>query len=211
MRKFNDGHVVFTGLTMFFGAGLAISAGLAIAPARALEDKPGEKDALRACEQKLCEVVLKKEAAGGDIACEVGKTWAQNKLKEGSEKRKLSWAFGDARCGVNFTLPRETMLSALSKPAHTLEFKPETAKCEIEREKEVTTVSVTLQPKITFKDGKADKVWLNVTTIDAPTVIKGAIWTAAQVEDTFGVFHAELIGEINELVHEKCAKKYGAK
>lgn len=193
------------------GGILAVAAGWGGNPAMALDVNPQEKENLKVCEQRICEAVLKKDAAGDDVKCEVGKTWAQSKLKEGSEKRKLSWSFGDARCGVTFSLPRETIVSALTKPTHTLDFKPEVAKCEIEREKELTVVSVTLQPKITFKDGRADKVWLNVKTIDAPAVVKGAIWTAAQIEDTLGVFHSELIGEINELVHDKCTKKYGAK
>lgn len=204
------GAIQGASLGSILAGGLAMLTTLAT-PASALDSKPGEKEALHACEQRICEVVLKKEAAGGDVACEVGKTWLKSKLKEGSEKRKLSWSFGDARCGVNFTLPRDTMLSALSKPAHSLEFKPEVAKCEVEREGEVTTVSVTLQPKINFKDGKAEKIWLNVKSIEAPAVVKGALWTAAQIEDTIGLFHAELVGEINELLQDKCAKKYGGK
>ena len=89
-----------------------------------------------------------------------------------------------------------------------IEFKPETAKCELEREKEVTTVEVTLAPKVTFKGGKAEKALLNITKIEAPAVVKGALWTAATIEDTFGVFHGDLIKEINELIGEKCAQRH---
>ena len=68
-------------------------------------------------------------------------------------------------------------------------------------------INVSLAPKIQLKDGKAAKAWLGITNIDAPTAIKGAIWTVAQMEDTFGVFHSDLIKDINKFVHEKCPKR----
>jgi hypothetical protein len=67
-------------------------------------------------------------------------------------------------------------------------------------------VKVTLAPKISFKDGKAQRGWINVRKIEAPAVIRGAIWTAAQIEDKFGLFHGDMIAEINEFIGMKCPK-----
>ena len=58
-----------------------------------------------------------------------------------------------------------------------------------------------------FKAGKATKAWLGIGTIEAPTVVKGAIWTAAQLEDTFGIVHGDLLREINKFVYERCPKR----
>lgn len=202
MRKHALGRVAATAAAL-----LALTA-----PSLALDERTTEKEEIRACEKRLCEIVLKKEEKGENWACKLSKTWAKKKIVEGSEKRKLSWSFGDARCAVGFDLPREAILAAVTKPDHTLEFKPETAKCEIERENnEVTTIDVTLAPKVTFKDGRAAKAWLNVSKIEAPAVVKGAIWTAATLEDTFGVFHGDILREINELVGERCQERYAAK
>ena len=66
-----------------------------------------------------------------------------------------------------------------------------------------------LSPRLQFKDGKAAKAWLGIGEIQAPAVLKGAIWTAAQLEDTFGVVHGDLIKEINRYVHERCPKRTG--
>jgi hypothetical protein len=77
----------------------------------------------------------------------------------------------------------------------------------VEREKEVMKVSVALSPKFQFKAGKATKAWLGIGTIEAPTVVKGAIWTAAQLEDTFGIVHGDLLREINKFVYERCPKR----
>ena len=40
-----------------------------------------------------------------------------------------------------------------------------------------------------------------------PAVLKGAIWTAAQLEDTFGIVHSDLIREVNEFVYQRCPKQ----
>ena len=108
-------------------------------------------------------------------------------------------------------MSREAILNVLTKPDGTLEFQKHTVKCEVERENEVTPINISLAPKVTFKDGKAQKAWLNISEIEAPSVVKGAIWTVAKVEDSFGLFHGEMIHEINEFVNEKCAARYPQK
>lgn len=188
-------------------AGLMLSAG----PTFALDEKTDEKENLKACEERLCSIILKKEAKGDDLKCNIGKTWAKSKIKDGIEKKKVTWTFGDARCGVDLGVSRESMVNVLTKPDGTLEIPKHTIKCEVERESELTPINVSLAPKITFKDGKAQKAWLNISDIEAPAVVKGAIWTVAKVEDTFGLFHGEMIEEINEFVHQKCAQRYPQK
>jgi len=173
---------------------------------QAFEKPENERDVLKACEKRLCEIIVKKEASGGDLVCALSKTWAKSSIKGGIEKRSLSWGFGDARCSVDLTAKRDVILGAVTKPEHALELQPHTVKCEVERESEITPINVTLAPKVTFKAGKADQAWLNVTAIEAPAVVKGAIWTVAQVEDTFGLFQSDMISEINEFIEEKCPK-----
>ena len=176
------------------------------APAFALEEIANEKEMLKDCEKRLCGMVTKKEATGADLTCALTKTWAKDKIKEGIEKKKISWSLGDARCAVDLAVPRATIVDAVSKPAHTLEFAKHTIKCQVEREKEVTPINVTLQPKIEFKGGKAVKAYLGLKEIDAPAVVKGAIWTVATLEDTVGVFHGDIIAEVNEFISSKCPK-----
>jgi hypothetical protein len=191
-------------------ASLSSVAALALlaAPAIALEPKPDEGEKLKACEQNLCAMILKKEAGGSDLACQITKTWAKDKIEKGAGEKKLSWGFGDARCGLDLSAERAGIVKALTEKEASLEMKPQTVKCEIEQAEGATTIDVTLAPKVTFKDGKAQKAWLNISKIDAPAVVKGAIWTVAKIEDNFGVFHGEIIEEINDFVGSKCAKRY---
>ena len=197
------------------GAGLALATSFllaagSLAPAHALEEKANEREALKACEQRLCTMVGKKEAAGEDLSCALSKTWAKDKIKEGIEKKKIDWSLGDARCGISVEMKRSDILGALKGGAAKLEMAKHTVKCEVEREKEVIPINISLAPKIEFKDGKAVKAWLGVSEIEAPAVVKGAIWTAAKMEDSFGLFHSDMIKEINTFIYEKCPDRYDA-
>lgn len=172
--------------------------------ASALEEAKDEKAQLEACEKDLCTLLVKREAAGSNLQCNIQKTWASKKIKAGVEEKKLSWSLGDLRCGVKFDASRQDVVDALTKPTYELKLATHAVKCDVEREKEVLNISVNLAPRIQFKDGKAVKAWLGVGEIQAPTVVKGAIWSAAQLEDTFGVVHGDLIKEINRFVYERC-------
>ena len=192
------------------GATAIISAAVLLValPAKALETPADEKKRLKACEKELCSIILKKEAAGSDLSCSIGRTWEKSKIVDGVKEKKISWTFGDARCEVDVNMPRAEIINALTKPAYDLQLPKHTVKCKIERTDKVNDVSIDMAPKMSFKDGKAAKAWLNVSNIEAPTIIKGAIWTVSKLEDNLGLFHGEMISEINEFVHEKCAKRY---
>ena len=184
---------------------LALSLAVSMS-AFALEEAKDEKEKLETCERDLCTILVKREA-GKDLQCSLQKTWAGSKIKKGVEEKKLTWSLGDVRCEINLEVKRQDMLDALTKPKFELKLATHAVRCEVEREKEVVPVSVALTPRVLFKDGKAATVWLGIGDIQAPAVVKGAIWTAAQLEDTFGVVHSDLIKEINGFVYERCPKR----
>jgi hypothetical protein len=195
--------------TIRFSAALALALAISGASAvgtSALEEAKDEKAQLEACERDLCTILVKREA-GSDLQCSMQKTWAGSKIKQGVEEKKLTWSLGDVRCGVKLEVKRQDMLDALTKPQFELKVASHAIRCDVEREKEVVPISVTMTPRIQFKDGKAAKVWLGIGEIQAPAVVKGAIWTAAQLEDTFGVVHSDLLKEINRFVYERCPKR----
>jgi hypothetical protein len=190
-----------------FGAAcLAAVLALGCGSALALEEDKGEKDRLAQCEKDLCSILVKKEA-GADLMCNLQKTWAGKSIKEGVESKKLTWGFGDARCTMDLKVSRQEMIDALTKPEFEYKLGTQQVRCEVEREKEVMKITVALAPKFQFKDGKAVKAWLGVGEIEAPAVLKAGIWTAAKLEDTFGIVHSDLLREINEFVYQRCPKK----
>ena len=178
-------------------------------PLAAIETPKDEKSKLKACEKQICTIILKKEANGGDLSCNIGRTWQKSKIVKGVREKNISWTFGDARCTVAVKMKRAAIIDALTKPSYDFVLDQHTVKCQVEREEGVSDISLSLAPKMSFKDGKVEKTWLNVSDIKAPTIIKGAIWTVSQLEDNIGLFHGEMVDEINEFIHEKCAKRHG--
>ncbi|MFM9940029.1 MAG: hypothetical protein ACKVP7_11095 [Hyphomicrobiaceae bacterium] len=183
-------------------AAVAFLAGSAFA----LEEGKDEKDKLKACEASLCQLVKKKAPASGDFTCALQKTWAKEKIVEGAQASSVSWSFGDARCTINIKLPNADAIAALGAGTQTLLFPEHVVKCEIERDKEITPVTAKLAPKIEFKDGIAQKAWVNLKDVEGPTAIKGLVTTVATVQDGLGLFHKAMIKAINDQIGKKCEK-----
>lgn len=175
--------------------------------ARALDEPDDEWDKLKACEKRICTMILGKPTSGDDLKCDVQKTWAKSSLK-GGESKGMSWGFGDARCTANIKFSRNDIVNALTQPKYTIKVARHTVKCVVERDQQLKPVIIKLAPKLEFKNGKADKVWINLKEMEGPDDIKGTVWTAAKLEDTLGIFHGPMIKQINKFMHQQCSKKY---
>lgn len=186
-------------MTAFLGGGV---------PARALEAHPEEEERIKACEKELCLMILSRDANGADLKCDLTKTWAKSDL-EGGKDKGVSWIFGDAQCSADIKLKRADVIDALTKPKHTIKLPEQAVKCVVERDGETKPVDIQLAPKLKFKDGKADKVWINLGDMSGPADVKGVVATAASLEDTLGIFHKPMIKSINKFMHKQCNKKYG--
>ena len=185
-------------LCLLFGTG----------PTAALEDQPADWDSVKACEQEICGMLLTPTPKGTDLKCALAKTWAKTTLK-GGESKMVKWGFGDARCLVDLNLTRGALASAMTEPSYSLEVPEHKVNCEVERDGEIKKVKVKLAPRIDFKNGKADKVWINLKDVSGPTSIKTTVWAAANLEDSFGIFHKSMIKSINRFVYKRCPEHYG--
>ncbi len=186
-----------------------VGSALLVGPAIALEPEPKEMVALKACERQICTMALGRKPAGSDLSCKVSKTWAKDTLK-GGEAKTMKWGFGDARCSSELKLSRADVIAALTKPEHTVEVPAHTVKCVVEREGELKSVTAKLAPKLTFKNGKASKIWINLQELDGPSTIKATVWTAAKLEDNFGIFHKSMIKSVNKFLFKQCGDRYAA-
>jgi hypothetical protein len=61
-----------------------------------------------------------------------------------------------------------------------------------------------LAPKIVFRNGRADKIWVNLKKVEGPSSITFTVQTAAQFADTFGLFHRRMIKSINRYIERHC-------
>jgi hypothetical protein len=175
--------------------------------AHALEEQRGEAAAIEACDKRLCTILMQKNPKGDDLRCSLTKTWARSTIKE-ADSHKLRWAFGDARCSVDVNLNRAHLVAVITGDGRKFFVRRHTVNCVVEQDGRLEKVTATLAPKIEFKDGKADKVWVNLKDVDGPAGIKATLLTAAQLADGLGLFHRRMIKSINRYIERHCPKTY---
>jgi hypothetical protein len=200
--------VVFAVLVLGLGTLLGTTA--YSAPPAVPPDTP-DKIQLKACEKAMCTIVTKKEAKGTDLACKLSRTWTKDQIKDGVKKKQFSWGLGDARCTLDVSISRAAIINAMTKPEQVLDFGPHAVKCMADRDGTATPINVNLAPKVTFKDGKAVSAMLSVKEIEAPGMIKTAIWSAATLNDKVGIFQKDILKAINEFTGSKCAEVMSSK
>lgn len=192
-----------------FALSIALMAVLVSQQALAIEVPGDEKARLKGCEKRLCAIILAREPEGDDLACDITKTWAEKSIKGGVERGTVSWSLGDAQCKVKISMKRAAIIAALTQPKYRLVVAPHKLNCRVEDDGDITKVSLTIAPRVTFKNGRAVKGKFGLRDIKAPALIKGAIWTVNKLEKNFGLFEEDLLKEVNKFVHKKCAKRYG--
>jgi hypothetical protein len=86
----------------------------------------------------------------------------------------------------------------------TYRFVPHTANCVVEQDGKPRKVTAVLAPKIVFRKGRADKIWVNLKSVDGPSSITFTVQTAAQLADSLGLFHRQMIKGINRYIERHC-------
>jgi len=171
----------------------------------ALDQQKGEEAAIKDCDKRLCTILLEKNPKGPDLKCMLTKTWDRSKIKE-ADTPQLSWGFGDARCSVDLNLSRETLVNAMTAEHVTVHVPRHTANCVVEQDGKPEKVTAVLAPKIEFRNGKAAKIWVRLKSADGPAGIVLTLKTAAQLADTLGLFHGQMIKGVNRYVERHCPK-----
>jgi hypothetical protein len=183
------------------------SAAAGASPVDALEEQAGETQALKSCEERLCTMLLRKEPVGDDLKCELTKTWAKSTIKS-ADTKTLKWGFGDARCSVKLSISRTLVVEAMTREDFKLHVPQHTATCVVEENGQLKPMKATLAPKIVFKNGQAEKVWVNLIDIEGSTAIGDTLRAAAYLEDKLGLFHRPMIKSINRFIYKHCVKSY---
>ncbi len=82
---------------------------------------------------------------------------------------------------------------------------------EVERSGEIKLVTAVVAPRIEFKDGKADKAWIGLKSVEGPGDNKALVSTLTKLHDKAGLFHGSTIKSINKLLYKTCDEEYPAK
>ena len=193
---------------------LTVAGLVAGAPARAETVPPAaeqltpeeqkERDSRKACKVAICDAMHNRKA-GADVACTVVKTWRKEQIDKMISKAKVSWPWGKVQCTADIKLKRDMLTTALASPKLEAQLDKHTVTCTIDRDKEApASIKFEFTPKVTFEGGKATKALLNWGTVEAPTLVKGAMWTATATDNTFNVLQGTVVDDINDFTGAKC-------
>jgi hypothetical protein len=189
--------------------GSAEEPGAASAVAPETEQELKEREVRRICAVALCSTLHMQRPASGQVSCSVQKTWRKEVLTKILSRAKLAWPWGYARCASDLKLDRATLVKAMTEPEFEAQFDTHDIRCELEGEKEKYEVKLQIQPKVTFRQGKAVKASLNWGKIEGPTVAKTALWPATAADNSFGVLQSTVVEDINEFIQTKCMEVKG--
>ena len=165
-----------------------------------------EGQAREACKKLICDAARLKQAEGDPITCKVLKTWPAQDLKNKILKDKLEWKFGHAQCEAEIKLDRSLVAKVMSEPKLEIKVGKHRVSCNLEQEdgKETHKINFTIDPIVTFENGKAIKAALNWGEVDGTTLAKTALWSATAVDNTFNVLQGIVVGQINEFFGTEC-------
>ncbi len=164
-----------------------------------------EREARKDCKLKICAAFHDGKPNGPDISCTVLKSWRKEQLAKMVQKAKVSWPWGNVKCTAGIKLNRSVLAKAMTEDKIEAALDQHKVSCDVEREKEEKAeIKFDFTPKVTFEKGKAVKASLNWGKIEAPTLVKGAMWTATATDNTFNVLQSTVVDDINDFIGAKC-------
>jgi hypothetical protein len=168
-------------------------------------EEKAEKEGRKACKIDVCRAFHSKDTTGSNIACHVIKSWRKEALVKLVGKLKVTWPYGAVHCFTDLSLKRADLGKALAEPKAEVTFDKHTVTCSIASEKSgETEFKFELAPKVAFENGKATKAQANWGKIEAPTLIKSALWTATGADNTINLLSGAIVDEVNAFLGKRC-------
>jgi hypothetical protein len=168
------------------------------------EEEKKERETRRQCAVSLCSTLHNKKPAEGLVTCNIQKTWRKEALTKILSRGKVSWPWGDTRCGSELKFDRAILVKAMQEKDFEAQFDSYDVRCQIDNAKDKYDVTAQVHPKVIFKEGKAVKANLNWGKIEAPTLAKSALWSITAADNTFGLLQSIAVDDINEFIATKC-------
>ncbi len=168
-------------------------------------EEKAERDSRKACKVDICSAFRKPTAGGSDISCDVVKSWRKEQLGKLVGKLKVSWPYGPVRCTSAVKLKRADLHKAMTEEKYETQLDKHEVTCVVDRVTEpAADIKFDFSPKVTFEKGLAVKAKINWGKLEAPTLIKGALWTATAADNTVNILSSSLVEDINSFIGKKC-------
>ena len=163
-----------------------------------------EQQINRGCKIVVCEAARGKSAQEDKLACHVAKTWPDIDIKNRFLKGAMAWPWGHAQCEGKFAIERQLIFPSALEPRYEVKVGKHDVVCQIEDGINRHTVTLTIDPVVTFENGRATKAALRWSNVTGPTVVKSALWSATAIDNMFNVLQGTLVEKINEFLGPGC-------
>ena len=164
-----------------------------------------EKESRKQCKADVCSVFASKTGGGAPIDCDITKTFLADDISQKILGGKISWPWGNAQCTAHVNIDKALLAKLVSEPEVTVKLNAHQLKCTVDRASaDAYVLQMTMAPEVTFKDGQAANVKLNWSNIDAPLLVKGAIWSATTLDSAMNVMGGSAVTHINNFMFERC-------
>jgi hypothetical protein len=188
-------------------AGSAPAAALAQNTRELTPQEKAEKEARRACKKTICDILATRDPNGSDVSCDITKTWREEDITK-ILGGKISWPWGKAVCQSKLEIKRAALANAMSEAEYEVVLDPQKVSCTLaQKDKgEPYTITITLAPKVKFKDGKATEAALNWGEASAPLLIYSLIYAGTGLDNQTNVLGPEVVHMVNEFTTRKCTE-----
>jgi hypothetical protein len=168
-------------------------------------EEKAERAARKACKADICAAFRNKKAEGADVSCPIIKSWRKEALSKLVGKLKVSWPYGPVHCSTTVKLKRADLVKGMTDDKFETKLEKHAVACTVDREKDaVTEIKFDFSPTVTFEKGKATKAKINWGKIEAPALIKSALWTATAADNTVNILSSTLVEDINGFITKQC-------
>lgn len=166
-------------------------------------EEVAERESRKACKVAICSA-LHNRKAGEDVSCNITKSWRKEQLDKMVGKASVSWPWGKVVCVAPIKLKRDMLIAVLAGAKVEADIGQQSLACEVDRAEGKAEIKAEFSPKVTFEGGKATKAVLHWGKIDAPALVKGAMWTATATDNTFNILQSTIVDDINHFATAGC-------
>ncbi len=200
--RFTPGLILLAAAFCVFATGAPAQ----ISDAALLERMEKEKADRKSCKVAICDIARNRKAEGPDIACSVVKTWPAAELKDQVLKGRLDWPWGHAQCKADIKLERKMLAEALAGGTVKAKLARHAVGCTLDQKDgaDKYSISFAITPTVMFAGGKATAATLNWSDIEGSALAKGAVWSAATLDNNVGLFESMTVEAINTFFGPRC-------
>jgi hypothetical protein len=167
-------------------------------------EEKAEKEARKACQIEICDILATKEQEGPDVACDIGWTWAADEISKALDDH-VQWPWGKAVCQSKIRFKRAPLAKAMSEPSYELAMETQTVRCSLYQKKgNPIVIELALAPKVTFKGAEATKGQVNWGDVSAPAAIYPLLYLATNMDNSTNFLGSEVVHQINKFIRKDC-------